>query len=129
MVRTPVHLHRRPRRSVRDVPGRCVYESLEDEIVGDPSILGNITADPGSRGPCVLDFDCYKQHPLVVDALAQGNNLRLPLAFYLDGVTYRKSASGRNDSSLGVWGQRCLSMRVHRLVLAASAPPDSGVAI
>eukprot|EP00959_Pyramimonas_sp_CCMP1952_P284148 5939237-Pyramimonas_sp.AAC.1 len=52
MVRTPVNLHRRPRRTIRDVPVRCVFEGIEEEVSEDPHTFRILNAAPGDRDPC-----------------------------------------------------------------------------
>eukprot|EP00959_Pyramimonas_sp_CCMP1952_P473549 9501922-Pyramimonas_sp.AAC.1 len=47
--------------------------------------------------------------------MTHGRRLPVPLAFYLDGVSYMSSAAGRNDSTLGMWIVNLCSGKRHLL--------------
>ena len=102
-IKTPVNLNRSFRRSTRDTPIRCTFESLEEELTSDTTTINTLLSDPDERDQCILDLPCYTGHPTVQDALEKGERPPLPIAVYLDGVTYMAAASGRSDSALGIW--------------------------
>ena len=111
-IPTPGNYQKRALRTVRSVPARCVWETIEDELEADSSLRAELDGLAGSENP-IVQLPVYRDHPVVVKARLEGRPLPMPLAYYLDGVQFRQPAAGRNDSVLGVWCINMLSQRRH----------------
>eukprot|EP00959_Pyramimonas_sp_CCMP1952_P472633 9500350-Pyramimonas_sp.AAC.3 len=120
-IDTPVNLNRRPRRTIRITPVAAVFESLDEELRTDQTTLDMLLTEPEDREECVLDLPCYSNHPAVISAISAGKQLPVPLAFYLDGVSYMSSAAGRSDSTLGMWVVNLCSGKRHLLSVTRSS--------
>lgn len=119
-VSIPVQIRGRTLREVVDVPMNLVYESLEAEVV-----KGGVMelCDPSADLANVCCTPAYLEHPLVVEAVAQGRPYPIPLGMYLDGVKYTSVTSTRPDSVLGIWAINLLTDKRH--IISATRAGDS----
>lgn len=107
MVPTPVMQRSAVHREVRAVPVNPLHEAIAREVRQDPLILERVREH---RWPAA-----YTNHPLVVEARAQGKQWPLPLALYMDGVRYTAPLAGRSDSILGIWAYNGVTEKRHYL--------------
>eukprot|EP00959_Pyramimonas_sp_CCMP1952_P319818 6692252-Pyramimonas_sp.AAC.1 len=112
-ISVPISENHSTLRSVRDHPVKLFYESLSDELAGDPSILEALRARPDQREPNILDVPAYTEHPATKQARDSERDPPLPLAVYLDGVRYQQQAAGRSDTVTGWWVVNLVSGRRH----------------
>ena len=112
-VPAPQNVNRRPHRSNRSIDVKLAYESLADEVFAQDDTFTTLRAPADAREQCVLDLPVYNNHPLVVAARAEGRDLPVPIALYVDGVSYRQTAAGRTDSVTGWWVVNLLTGKRH----------------
>ena len=112
-VPTPCNIKRSPKRTVKDIPFRPVFDSIADELQECPDILKLIDQDPDTRDQTVLDLPCYLNHPHVAQAAAGGVRAPVPLGIYMDGVRYTSTVGGRADNVLGFWVINLLTEKRH----------------
>ena len=102
-VELPMNQGRSPHRTIRLSPSQLVFEALEEELQENPKILETLSLPEDQLPDGVLTTHVYQNHPQQLKALDRGWRRPLPLAFYVDGVTFRQGASGRSDSCTGFW--------------------------
>jgi len=113
-VATPGNTNRRAVRSVRDVLVRCIFESVEEEVIACPEQRLELRLPVDELDDdSVMHLPVYQNHPVVKQAERDGVPRPLPVAFYLDGVQFRSPAAGRNDAVLGFWCINLLSRKRH----------------
>ena len=106
-IEVPMNQNRGPHRTVRYVPCQLVFDSIEQELRKDSTILETLGSAEPPDG--VLTTRKYTEHPQLSKAQELGWGKPLPLAAYIDGVTFRQAASGRSDSTTGFWLTNVLS--------------------
>eukprot|EP00959_Pyramimonas_sp_CCMP1952_P371535 7779894-Pyramimonas_sp.AAC.1 len=105
MLAVPGNEHGKAIRHVTHHAMKCVWESLEEELTqrqfDDNNAMRIMQQHPAERGETILDTTAYKHHPVTVRCREAHLHPPVPLALYLDGVTYQKGTSGRNDTAVG----------------------------
>eukprot|EP00959_Pyramimonas_sp_CCMP1952_P105688 2209972-Pyramimonas_sp.AAC.1 len=74
-----------PLRTVPSIPVELGCEAIEDELASDTATLDHIRMDPAVRPESVMGTPAYKTHPLVLEGIAAGRPLPIPVGVYLDG--------------------------------------------
>eukprot|EP00959_Pyramimonas_sp_CCMP1952_P316307 6620507-Pyramimonas_sp.AAC.1 len=82
-------------RTYQTVPFAALHEFVYNDVQNDSSMIGTIAE---RTWPAV-----YHQHPVTLDARANGQADPLPLALFIGGVRYSSNVAGRADSISGVW--------------------------
>eukprot|EP00959_Pyramimonas_sp_CCMP1952_P383430 8034680-Pyramimonas_sp.AAC.1 len=112
-VPTPCNVKRSPKREIKHIPFRPIFETIADELQTDDTSLHLVGQDPDDREQTVLDLPCYLNHPHVVQAVDEGRLKPVPLGVYMDGVRYTSTVGGRADSVLGFWVINLLTGKRH----------------
>ena len=102
-IGVPMNQNRAPLRTIRHVPVQMVFDSLQDELEEDATIMEQLRLPADELPDGVLTTRRYCEHNQVAKAAAMGWDRPIPLALYVDGVTFKQAASGRSDTTLGVW--------------------------
>ena len=111
----PSYVRGKAHRKNRTVPFAPVSTSLNQEVQDHPEQLQLLnTWQPGHTGEeTVLDLPAYQALPRVQEARRNNQTLPLPIALYLDGVSYSSALAGRQDSVVGVWAVNLISGKRH----------------
>ena len=112
-IATPVNSNYSPIRTTSRIPMRYAWQCIDDELDRNSAIIETLEGDPDLRETCVLDVPAYKEHPLVQEAVSNGERLPVPVGVYLDGIRYISQAAGRSDSVLGIWLINLMSGKRH----------------
>jgi hypothetical protein len=77
-------------RTLAKIPMRSLWGSLSAECESDPSIFKSLDLPKSDRPASIMDVPAYDQHPCVVKAREAGERQPIPVAIYLDGVTFQE---------------------------------------
>ncbi len=108
-VSAPMNMKKDNVRSVHKVPTRVLWSSLEKEVRNTLAIKTYVNSAATSRPPSCMDTPAYNSHPKVAQAKTEGKELPIPLAIYIDGVSFVSSAAGRCESCIGFWLENLLT--------------------
>eukprot|EP00959_Pyramimonas_sp_CCMP1952_P148485 3106669-Pyramimonas_sp.AAC.1 len=75
----PVNQNKCPMRTIRHMPVKLIYESVQDELTNDLDVFFRLHG-PAENRPAVMRTPSYTRHPIVQLARAEGRPDPLPLA-------------------------------------------------
>jgi hypothetical protein len=119
-VPAPMNLKKDSLRSVHNIPTRVLWASLDKEVKDNPEIKSMVNSPADSRPASCMGTAAYCSHPRVIQAMKEKKELPIPLAIYVDGVSFVAAASGRCESCIGFWAENVLTGTRHFLTSVKS---------